>query len=1214
MGSFWPRTAWAQSNLVPLGTAAQYSLLSGNTLTTDAASRVHALGMAGAGAGLVGPLTADSAIYHPGNQPAAVATALTGLANARAYCTALTGQQPLSLTASQTFSPGVYTYPTAAVLPGGTRWTLTGSAFDRFVFNFAADVTLAPDVYIVLDGVSPANVYWNVNGVFVSGTEAGLPGVLMANSINLSGVWSSLTAVLTTGSLTLTGLDALIGRTAFPSRSQLITYSQPAAAPMASVACANLLTNPSFETPETGIRWPRSRSNLHIPDMQCRLAGGDVGGWATANMASPDWFRRGAPLAPLNINQPNGLTTNLSIPVNDMGTADTRSSTDSSYIGIYCSNSLNSYREYAFQPMPVPLQSARRYYVEFYSRLASNSTLGAPDLGARFSTTCPYQTRSTTMLDASNAPLLPHISQHNGGFLGFNDVTQWVRTAGCYLATGGEQFLTLGYYNDVSGARLTSDDGTGTNTPIAGLGNGFSGAYYYLDEVTVSPFPQPVLTFTGNTDCLRRSYTLDFTCLLPASSGATYAWQVNGQTIATGTNPLVVTPLTTTTYTLVTTVPGLGTDPATVDQQPITITVPPVVVLAGTKTGGANYPAATYWVNGPLTFTQGTYTFAPGSVVRVNPETNITVGNGATLIAQATTFTAAHCSQMWAGLTVAATAKGLCLGRTGDNLSTALPATAGWGQQNPVSEISYARTAISWQSPPTTPVRVLHTRFWNNLNGLNAATGATATSAVVAAGSAVVNCLFDSNPAQFRSVNTDEYMHVAVNLDGWNYQNTRIAGNRFLRCVVGILLRTTTTASKVTIADRNEFGALMVGIKAMNPGAALTVSGNRFVYGYPSSYPLSAALMTRFNTAWPSVMTGLTNKVTGLYVYGSLTNTTGTLTVQANDFGLNSYPNNFPATWTYPQRGVVVDLINSPYLISDNTFSNLETGLRLGLQYGGNATSKVASNQFYNNNTGLALFRPSGPVPATTPVFWPQCNTFRRSNTGGANSVGIRVESGLAVVFDNWEKRTTPAPNFPAGRPWQEFMKNRFDDQSGTNQRMRYLANASTTAIVYTAYEDQDALVPYTINLKNELSLASRQTNFSISWAFNTQTGLTRQYTTAKSCTNQDGMNDGFNPTRGLGIGDSTTTPAQPYIGFASPNPVSSEARIRFLLPTEVKRAQVVVRDLESGKIVWQQAIASETTEILLSVKSLRNGVYPYSVIADEVVLGTRRLLVNHTD
>ena len=1289
--------ATAQAPAVPLGQAARFGLLSGQTLTADPSSKVSVLGAVGAVA-ISGPVAADSGTFTSGT--GLLPMALTDLTDARAACSASTAQ-PLTGFGSQSLTPGVYSFAgSGATIPtGGAVWTLSGSSSDRYIFNVSGNWTIANELIVALNGVAPANVYWNVGGTLVSSKSATLPGVVMAATINLSGFWGGHSALLSGGNLTLTSLDAMAGRTTWLNYRELCLVGRPQAGPQATTPCTNLIRNPSFEQRAPGITFPRGRGNLPNSNASCTLTGGDIIDWGNASLGTPDWFRRGSTTV-------NGVL--LGIPTNDFGTADTRQQTGNSYVGVYSQNGRaisppqTGFREYIFQQLATPLQANRLYYIEFFSNLASNSEFSMRTLGARLSAVCPYQNTATVFRDANNNLLTPHITSHDPSFNSLAVpgaqppvAAVWSRTAGAYRAQGNEQFLTIGNFDNDAAATFQDIS--------AGNGSNSRGAYYYLDDVGIYAFPQPSFSITAIT-CAGAVTTLDFTCLLPASSQAAYRWEDGaGQVVGTGTAALTITVPRTTTYTLVTTV----TDPngtTVTDRQSVTVPVTPLAVTISGPTSSSNQLALTYvatgtpipgtytWAGGPsgTTFSgntltvpagasPGTYTISctytsqqfptcprtstlqvtirsydceetrgvdlripgdlpltinangstyvfsakryrvdgamlltngkfqaePGAVFMFDGEgCSLTVGTGAEFVAQQTRFTAA-CDVMWQGIIVTADSKGFCLGRPGDTFTSPLPPPADYGQQLPVSEISHAHVALRWQHPVAAPVRLLHTRLLHNLVGVSCDGGATTTP--VPATSALLNNQLDSAPLSFKqgSRGVDNYTHVGFELGGWNWQNVTLSGNRLRHSLVGVAV-SAGSSSRLTLTNKNEFvNTWLAGVYAQGVGSGLTVSGNRFTLAYPSARP-TAALLDRFEAAWPNFVSGFRDQTTGLYVVGGTSAAPARLVVQANEF-VQPVPGLSFGTSAYAQRGVVVANLHYAYLFQDNQFRNLDVGLLVGLRYAGNATSKVASNFFQDCGTGIELFAPKMATYPAPPVLWPQCNTFRRTSTVALPSVGIRVVDGLPVVFDSWEMRQS-TPQYLNGRPWMIFMKNRFDDRTGTAQRLRYLDNGNAAAIRYTAFTT--SIAPYPINLVGELANAGRQTNFTVNSPSNP---LTTEYTDARSCSVEDGLDDGFNLPRPGRAADSTaTTPPRGSLGYASPNPVHAEATLSFELPTDAHHAELVIRAVRDGRVVLRRPVSVSAHQITISVAELPDGVYTYSIVADRAVLGTRRLLVNH--
>ena len=284
-------------------------------------------------------------------------------------------------------------------------------------------------------------------------------------------------------------------------------------------------------------------------------------------------------------------------------------------------------------------------------------------------------------------------------------------------------------------------------------------------------------------------------------------------------------------------------------------------MLSGVISGNQSYSGHCVVPDGQsVEFVQGQVAFAPGSVVHVGRESDgIIVGDGASLEAQGTTFTA-RCDWMWSGITVRATARGFSIGRAGDDLSSPLPdpLPANSGDRTE-SEISHAEFGVYWEDPSATQLRVLHTHFRNNLRGLTTGdlTRGNANTQV-ARGSAVLNNAFDSDPVAFlMPQNTgDVISYVHLDLGAWTYGNELpIAGNKFRRGLVSILqksslLRTAT----LTVGPNNSFSSSpLAGVGSFNlvHDEWLHVEQNVFV-AYNRTAP-STRLLDAFHTAYPTL-------------------------------------------------------------------------------------------------------------------------------------------------------------------------------------------------------------------------------------------------------------------------------------------------------------------------------------------------------------------------
>jgi hypothetical protein len=114
-----------------------------------------------------------------------------------------------------------------------------------------------------------------------------------------------------------------------------------------------------------------------------------------------------------------------------------------------------------------PLIPGATYYCEFYVSLNDGYIQAINEIGAHFSATFPGP-----YLNTLHIPLSPQIE--NTTTL-LDDTSAWMRVSGYFLASGGEQYITIGNFND------------DTNTTIVQVGNvGSYGSYYFVDDVWVS--------------------------------------------------------------------------------------------------------------------------------------------------------------------------------------------------------------------------------------------------------------------------------------------------------------------------------------------------------------------------------------------------------------------------------------------------------------------------------------------------------------------------------------------------------------------------------------------------------------------------------------------------------------------------------------------------------------------------------------------------------
>jgi len=137
------------------------------------------------------------------------------------------------------------------------------------------------------------------------------------------------------------------------------------------------------------------------------------------------------------------------------------------YAGILGYNYGQEYREYMTGMLTAPLIPGATYYCEFYVSLNDGYIQAIKEIGAYFSATPPGP-----YLNTLHIPVTPQV-QNVVTLL--DDTSTWMRISGYFLASGGEQYITIGNFNN------------DTNTTIVQVGSvGSYGSYYFVDDAWVS--------------------------------------------------------------------------------------------------------------------------------------------------------------------------------------------------------------------------------------------------------------------------------------------------------------------------------------------------------------------------------------------------------------------------------------------------------------------------------------------------------------------------------------------------------------------------------------------------------------------------------------------------------------------------------------------------------------------------------------------------------
>lgn len=225
---------------------------------------------------------------------------------------------------------------------------------------------------------------------------------------------------------------------------------------------ANLVFNPSFEE---HLECPRKIDAKGVLTI--------VEAWYQPTAGSADYFNRCA-------------TRDCTVPQNKLGHQQPR--TGDAYCGIYCSK--DNYREYLQTQLCEPLQPSCRYRVSFHVALSENSTVAVSSIGALFTSERVADSGRGMLMHKSHnslgslvsqtiaTPFIPQVVADRV----LSDTSGWMEISGEFTASGGEEFLTIGNFNDAAHSGIAEYDWL---TQI------LTGSYYYIDDVSVLLISSP---------------------------------------------------------------------------------------------------------------------------------------------------------------------------------------------------------------------------------------------------------------------------------------------------------------------------------------------------------------------------------------------------------------------------------------------------------------------------------------------------------------------------------------------------------------------------------------------------------------------------------------------------------------------------------------------------------------------------------------------------
>jgi len=185
---------------------------------------------------------------------------------------------------------------------------------------------------------------------------------------------------------------------------------------------------------------------------------------------------------------------------------------DSNYVGIalYLYNSIGDPKEFIGVELTHLLIKDITYCVEFNVSLADSANYAISSIGAYFSTDSIYSS-------CGNCPLYFSPQIQNDSLNIITDNENWVKISGSFIANGGEQYLTIGNFNNYS---FTGRHSLKVNN------SKYDYAYYYIDNVSVYACDSPVVEEPKDT-----TFVFIPNVFSPNQDGENDLWEVTGSKV-----------------------------------------------------------------------------------------------------------------------------------------------------------------------------------------------------------------------------------------------------------------------------------------------------------------------------------------------------------------------------------------------------------------------------------------------------------------------------------------------------------------------------------------------------------------------------------------------------------------------------------------------------------------------------------------------------------
>jgi len=185
------------------------------------------------------------------------------------------------------------------------------------------------------------------------------------------------------------------------------------------------------------------------------------------------WFTPLHPLSTSDYFNSCDLTNDFSVPYQNIEGNFQYAHTGKAISGLVLFDTLDpNYREYIEVKLNEPLVTGNVYCVEFYVNLTISSVKAIDAIGAYLS--------MDSILLSTVTPLSysPQVCNPTNNIIA--DTINWIKISGSFIASGGEQFLTIGNFKEDSFVNAISLSGV------------LPSAYYLFDDISVYPCDAPV--------------------------------------------------------------------------------------------------------------------------------------------------------------------------------------------------------------------------------------------------------------------------------------------------------------------------------------------------------------------------------------------------------------------------------------------------------------------------------------------------------------------------------------------------------------------------------------------------------------------------------------------------------------------------------------------------------------------------------------------------